>query len=142
MILHEAAHRLVTPGRNEPGHGRRFAGCLIGLVCRHLDYDASELMQQADEMGVLYDVRSIGSVPVHGPVWHVRRAVAEHGPMTAMEIACHLDVLHGQHLPLPTIYGAALAMIRSGQARWFRGKLHLCEDEHSQGAARDHLRAA
>lgn len=121
VILHEMAHRL-TPA--DEAHGPRFVGVLIGLVCRHMDYDASRLMQLADEMGVAYHVRSIGSVPVHGPSWHVERAVAKHGPLTAMDIACHLTVIEGADVTLAQVRGAALTLIRKGQAKWLRGKLH------------------
>lgn len=132
VILHEAAHRL-TPRRQDVSHGGRFVGVLIGLVCRHLDYDAGELMRRADEMDVRYDVRSIGSVPIHGPAWHVERVLREGGPMTAMEVACELSIVHGQDLGLPQIRGGALQLMRLGKARWFRGKLVLLPSVEAEG---------
>lgn len=122
VILHEMAHRL-TPA--DEAHGPRFVGVLIGLVCRHMDYDAGRLMALADEMGVNYHVRAIGVVPVHGPVWHVSRTVAKHGPLTAMDIACHASVIEGADITLRQVQGAALALIRQGKARWLRHRLHL-----------------
>lgn len=122
VILHEAAHRLAHRHK-DVAHGPRFVGVLIGLVCRHLDYDAQELMRQADAAGVRYDVRCIGSVPVHGAVWHVERVLREEGAMTPMDIACALSIVHGHDLSLPQIHGAALQLLRTGRARWFRGKL-------------------
>lgn len=116
VILHEAAHRL-TP--RDEAHGPRFVGVLIGLVCRHLGFDANDLMARADEMGVKYHVRSIGVVPVHGTSWHVEKAVREEGPMTEMDIACWLDLSYLQ------VRGAALSLIRQGRARWLRRKLVL-----------------
>lgn len=122
VILHEMAHRL-TP--QDEAHGPRFVGVLIGLVCRHLDFDATRLMALADEMGVKYHVRSIGSVPVHGPAWHVERVIVKHGPLTAMDIACHASILEGASLTLAQVRGGALALIRAGRARWLRSKLVL-----------------
>lgn len=88
MVLHELAHLLV----NNHSHGPRFVGALMGLVCRHLEYDATDLMQLADECGVKYDVRSIGSVPTHGLQWRAERALAVEGPMTAIDLACWLSI--------------------------------------------------
>ncbi len=45
-------------------HGPRYVGVLIGLLARHCGHDANALMAWADELGVKYHVRSIGSVPV------------------------------------------------------------------------------
>ncbi|MEJ8837748.1 hypothetical protein [Ramlibacter sp. AN1133] len=132
MILHEAAHRLAVRWK-DVAHGPRFVGILIGLVCRHLDYDASEQMRIADEMGVRYDVRSIGSVPVHGPTWHVERVLRAHGAMTPMEIACELSIVHGHDLGQPQIRGAALQLIRGSRARWWRGKLVLVSQDGDAG---------
>lgn len=114
-ILHEAAH-LLTP--RDEAHGPRFVGVLIGLAARHLGYDAYELMARADEMGLKYRIQSIGTVPVHGPAWHVERAIREEGPMPEMELACWCDLTYLQ------VRGAALSLIRQGRARWFRKKLH------------------
>jgi hypothetical protein len=124
VILHEMAHRL-TPA--DEAHGPRYVGVLIGLVCRHLGYDANRLMALADEGGVKYHVRSIGCVPVHGPAHKVEACVIKHGPMTAMEISCTLDVIESEDLSLAQVRGAALALIRQGRARWLRNKLVLLE---------------
>lgn len=124
VVLHEAAHRL-TP--SDEAHGPRFVGVLIGLVCRHLDFDATELMRLADEMGVRYHVRSIGVVPTHGPAWHVERALRDEGPMTDMDIACHLSLGCSVPINVKQVQGAAVHLIRSGRARWMRNKLHLHE---------------
>jgi hypothetical protein len=122
VILHEMAHRL-TP--QDEAHGPRFVGVLIGLVCRWLDYDAERLMALADEEGVKYHVRSIGVVPTHGPAWHVLRTIDKHGPLSAMDIACHATIIEGADLTLRQVRGAALALIKQGRARWFRDRLHL-----------------
>jgi hypothetical protein len=114
VVLHEMAHQL-TPA--DPGHGPRFVGVLIGLLSRHLGYDAGELMALADEMGVKYHVRSVGVVPVRGPSWFVERALREEKPMTEMELACWCDLTYLQ------VRGAAMYLIRKGAARWLRGKL-------------------
>jgi len=117
-ILHEAAHRL-TPA--DEGHGPRFVGVLIGLMCRHLGYDADTLMAAADAMGVKYHVRSIGSVPViaRGPSAAVARAIRDEGPMTEMDLACWCDLTYLQ------VRGAAMHLIKTGRARWLRKKLIL-----------------
>lgn len=125
VILHELAHRLNV-GKGE-GHDARFVGILIGLVARWLDYDATQLMALADEMGVKYYVRSIGVVPVRGPVWHVERAVRLHGPMTEMDLACHLSIAEGVDITPPQVRGAALHLIKCGRARWLRKKLVLLD---------------
>lgn len=120
VVLHELAHCL-TP--SDQSHGPRFVGVLIGLYCRHLDCDAKELMASADEMGVKYHVRSIGCVPVHGPAWHVARALREEGPMSAMDMASWLSLACGVDITPKRVRGAALSLIRAKQARWLRNKL-------------------
>ncbi len=114
VVLHEAAHHLT---RRDEAHGPRFVGVLIGLVARHDGRDAAELMALADEMGVKYHVRSIGVVPVRGVQRQLERVLLEHAPMSEMELACWLDVSYLQ------IRGAAMGLIRRGEARWFRGRL-------------------
>lgn len=116
IILHEAAHRL-TPA--DPGHGPRFVGVMIGLLARHLGYDANELMASADAAGVKYHVRSIGSVPVHTLSHKLVKTVQENGPMTEMDLACWLDATYLQ------VRAAAMTPIKAGQARWLRHKLVL-----------------
>lgn len=124
-ILHELAHRL-TP--HDEAHGPRFVGVLIGLVSRWLEYDTQQLMALADEMGVRYFVRSVGVVPVRGPAWHVERAVRMHGPMTLIDLSCHLSLAEGQDLTPPQVRGAALHLIKACRARWLRKKLVLIGD--------------
>lgn len=120
VILHELAHRL-TPA--DEAHGPRFVGVLMGLVCRWADFDAQELMRLADEAGVRYSVRSIGPVPVHGPAWHVERALRMQPPMTPMELSSWLVLGTGYYATPKIVRGAALGLIRAGRARWLRGKL-------------------
>lgn len=120
VILHEMAHRL-TP--QDEAHGPRFVGVLIGLAARWLDYDASQLMALADEMGVKYYVRSIGVVPHRGTAWHVNRTIRRHGAMSAMDIACHLSLVEGVDVSFKQVNGAAVSLISSGKAKWYRGRL-------------------
>lgn len=110
VILHEAAHRL-TPG--DEAHGPRFVGVLIGLLARHGGYDANELMATADEAGVKYHVRSIGSVPVLSLPERLHRLL----PVQEMDAAFELDVSWRQ------VRGASLHLIREGRARWVRARL-------------------
>lgn len=119
MVLHELAHLLV----NSHGHGPRFVGALIGLVCRHLQYDAGELMQTGDDCGVKYDVRSIGSVPIRGLQWRAERALAVEGPMSAMDLACWLSIGTGHEaVTWRQVHGAMLRPIAEGRVRLLRGK--------------------
>lgn len=107
VSLHEAAHRL-TPG--DEVHGPRFVGVLIGLLARHGGYDANELMATADEAGVKYHVRSIGSVPVLSLPERLL-------PMQEMDAAFELDVSWRQ------VRGASLQLVRAGLAIWKRDRL-------------------
>lgn len=121
VILHELTHRL-TP--RDEAHGPRFVGVLIGLVCRWLEYDANQLMHMADERGVKYSVRSIGVVPVCGPAWHVEQVLnSTRRPLTPMEIACELSVGRGVPIACKQVRGAAVYLVRSGKAHWWRGGL-------------------
>lgn len=105
MVLHELAHFLDPKG----GHGPRFVGILIGLVCRHLDQDANQLMRLADAAGVKYGVRSIGTVPVRGPQWRALKALAAEGPMTSTALACWLSIgMYGPTVTPTQIRGAML----------------------------------
>lgn len=113
VVLHEMAHRLAIGDQ----HGPRFVGVLIGLLSRHAGYVADELMAAAEEMGVKYNVRSIGSVPIRGPLWMIERALREEKPMSEMDLACWLDLSYLQ------VRGAAMNLIRHGKARWLRRKL-------------------
>lgn len=110
VILHEAAHRL-TPG--DEAHGPRFVGVLIGLLARHGGYDANELMATADEAGVSYHVRSIGSVPVMSLPERLQRLL----PVQEMDAAFELDVSWRQ------VRGASLQLVRAGLAIWKRDRL-------------------
>lgn len=105
VILHEATHRLNV---GYEAHGPRFVGILIGLLSRHAGYDANELMARADEMGVKYHVRSIGTVPVPSLSQRLQRLL----PITEMDAAFELEVSWRQ------VRGAALPLIRKGCARW------------------------
>lgn len=120
VMLHELAHRL-TPA--DAGHGGRFVGVLIGLLARHVGLDADRLMRLADEHGLKYHVRSIGVVPIFGPVKLVEHILVTERPMTAMDIACALSLGHGADIDVRQVRGAALNLIRAGRARWLRGKL-------------------
>lgn len=111
VILHEAAH-VLNRKEGAASHGPRFVGILIGLVCRHLGHDANDLMAAADEMGVTYDVRSVGAVPVI-PLW---RKVEPLLPCTAIEAAVALGVSYRE------VLGASLHLLRAGSARW-RGRV-------------------
>lgn len=124
VTLHEMAHLLVQA--NEPPHGPRFVGVLIGLACRHLDYDAHELMRVADQAGVNYHVRSIGSVPVRGIQWRAEKALGLEGPMIPVDLACWLS-LGTYHDPVTwrQVQGAMLGAIAEGRVRLFRGKFRL-----------------
>lgn len=104
VILHEMAHCLTHGDR----HGPRFVGCFIGLLARHHGQDANDLMPLADEMGVRYNVRTVGAVPVHSLSEKLARLL----PVFYMEAAVKLDVSYR------TVYGAALVLIRQGRARW------------------------
>lgn len=121
VILHEVAHRL-TP--HDQAHGPRFVGVLIGLVCRWLELDVKQLMQMAEERGVKYYLRSIGVVPVCGTAWHVARVLDRAStPMTPMAIACELSIGHGVDVRFKQVCGAAVYLVRSGMAHWWRGGL-------------------
>lgn len=115
-VLHELAHRLCP---SDEAHGARFVAVLMGLVSRHLGHDVHLLMASADELGVKYFVRSIGSVPVISISEKVERAITEQGAMTMMDLACWMDV------PYKTVWGASLSLVRKRRARILRGKLHL-----------------
>jgi hypothetical protein len=124
VVLHEMAHHLA----HGDGHGPRFVAVLIGLAARWLEYDAGQLMALADEMDVKYNATSVGAVPQHGPVWHVERAVRMHGPMTRMDLACHLSLYEGVEVTPKAVQGAALYLAKHGRARWLRHKLVLLGD--------------
>ena len=116
VVAHELSHRLSP---RDEAHGPRFVGILIGVLSRHCGYDVEELMASAQEMGVRYHVRSIGAVPVISPASKVERAIATHGAMTLMDLACWMDV------PYKRVWGASLALIKQRRARMVRGKLQL-----------------
>ena len=118
LVLHEASH-LLTPGDR---HGPRFVGELIGLACRYLDMDASQLMRSCDERGVKYSLRTIGKVPVHGAAWHIDQAIRRE-PMSEMDLCCHLSLDLGLDYKPAQVRGGALALVRQGRARWHRKKL-------------------
>lgn len=78
-------------------------------------------MALADRRGVKYRVQSIGVVPLHGPSWHVERAIQQEGPMSEMDLACWCDLTYLQ------VRGAALFLTRQRRARWYRKKLQLVQ---------------
>lgn len=124
VTLHEMAHLLVQA--NEPPHGPRFVGVLIRLACTHLEYDAHELMRVADQAGIKYHVRSIGSVRVRGIQWRAEKALGLEGPMSPVDLACWLS-LGTYHEPVTwrQVQGAMLGAIAAGRVRLFRGKFRL-----------------
>ncbi len=64
VILHEIAHRLNDgTGVRREAHGARFVGILIGLTSRWIGYNAGAMVTLAEEMGVVYCARSVGSTP-------------------------------------------------------------------------------
>lgn len=62
-------------------------------------------------------------VPVIGIAQNLMHAVKTEGPMTEMDLACWLDLSYLQ------VRGAAMGLIKRGQARWLRNKLVLLSDE-------------
>lgn len=124
VILHEAAHRL-TP--QDEAHGPRFVGVLIGLLARYDERDAHQLMRMADAMGVRYRVRSIGAVPVLGPAWRIEQKLRALGPMSPMDLVCEFRLADQVDISLAQVRGAALALIRTGKACWWRKKLALIQ---------------
>jgi putative metallohydrolase (TIGR04338 family) len=133
VVLHELAH-LLAP--HSPAHGPRFVGALIGLGSRWLDLDAQQLMRSADEHGVTYWVRTIGSVPLHGPSWHALRALQRSGHgCTLMELQCSLAIEDGLDFKPAQVRGAALHLVATGQARWFRSRLHVIQAPDDLAAA-------
>ncbi|MFN7570712.1 MAG: hypothetical protein ACK5TK_04525 [Betaproteobacteria bacterium] len=120
VVLHELAHRL-TP--HDEAHGPRFVGVLIGLACRHIEgLHAETLMALADDMRVRYYLRSIGKVPVITLPQRVEQVLRDQGPLPEMFIASELDLSYRQ------VRGAALTLIRTRRARWYRKRLVLCGD--------------
>lgn len=96
--------------------------CCVG-ICSN---DATELMQLADEGGVKYDVRSIGSVPQRGLQWRAERALATEGPMSPMDLACWLSIgTHHDAVSWRQVHGAMLRPMKEGRVRLLRGKLVL-----------------
>ena len=117
VALHELAHRL-TP--DDEAHGPRFVGVLIGLLARHAGYDAQDLLESAEASGVRVYRRAIGAVPQREPATLGERLLPLL-PASDMDLACELGV-HWRE-----VRGASLGLIRSGRARWLRGKLVLLE---------------
>lgn len=121
VVLHEMAHHLAAWHES---HGPRFVGILIGLVSRHLGYDALELMRLADEAGLKYRVNSIGSVPSHSIAARALEALRVEGDMTALELALWLSI--GSYHPPVTerqVRAALIHAMRQGTVRMWRGKL-------------------
>lgn len=119
IILHEMAHNLIAESRNDASHGPHFVGCLIGLLSRHANYDAKDLMISADWAAVRYLSFAVGPVPevplsirlirfAHGPGSIL-------GPMPLFEIAGCLNVSDDD------VQAAAKVCIRSGSAQMRSG---------------------
>lgn len=79
------------------------------MWCRHLGQDAYYLMALADECGVRYHVRAIGSVPERNSM---ADRLARLMPIHYMAAAVELDCSYRQ------VYGAALRLVSQGRARW------------------------
>ena len=133
VVLHELAHHLAW----HDGHGPRFVGILIGLVSRHLGYDAVELMRLADERGLQYRVNSIGTVPTHSIASRALEALRAEGDMTSLELALWLSI-GSYHEPVTELQvrAALLQSMRAGTVRMWRGKLRALPPVQQQACAR------
>lgn len=133
VVLHELAHHLAW----HDGHGPRFVGILIGLVSRHLGYDAVELMRLADERGLHYRVNSIGTVPTHSIASRALEALRAEGDMTSLELALWLSI-GSYHEPVTELQvrAALLQAMRTGVVRMWRGKLRALPQIQDQGCSR------
>lgn len=117
VICHEVAH-LLTGAKHE-AHGPRFVGILIGLLARHVDYDAGELLVSAQLARLRVSPQSIGArpQPLSTPPTVAEQLLAL-APIGDVDAAIELG-LHWRQ-----VRGHALQLVRDGRARWFRGKLH------------------
>lgn len=110
VLLHELAHLLADGDR----HGPRFVGVLIGLAARWMGADVDELLAQAEAGGVKVDRRAIGAVPTRTLADKVLPML----PGTPVEIAVQLNIEQGLGISYRQVRGAALRLIRKGQARF------------------------
>jgi len=117
VVLHEAAH-LLTPGEH---HGPRFVGMLIGLASRHLGCNPLELFAAAESCGVRWSLETLGALPRASVSWHVREALRTEGPLTPMQLGCHLSLGLGLSYGPNQIRGGILSLVRRGHASW-RGR--------------------
>lgn len=114
VILHEAAHILC--GWHE-GHGSRFVGLLIGMAARHMQgFDAQAAIDLAAEMGVKVDLRTVGMIPILREPTLADR-ILPHLPGRITQLAWRIGCRPSQ------VRGAALTLIRRGEARYFRHRL-------------------
>lgn len=117
MILHEAAHVLLGGNPRGGAHGPRFVGVLLGMAARGIPgFDAQAAIELAAEMGVEVDVRSVGMIPVLREPTLADRLL-DHLPGRVTQVAWRAGVRVAQ------VRGAALTLIRRGEARYFRGRL-------------------
>ncbi len=114
VILHEAAH--VMAGKAGGWHGPRFVGILIGVASRNMGIDGQAAIDLAAEMGVKVDIRSVGAIPVMREPTLADRLL-EHLPGRITQLAWRAGCRRAQ------ARGAALTLIRRGQARYYRGRL-------------------
>lgn len=116
VILHETAHLLVRRS-TDAAHGPRFVGCLIGMASRHIEgFDGQAAIDLAAEMGVSVDIRSVGAIPVLREPTLADR-ILQHLPGRITQIAWRAGCRRAQ------VRGAALCLIKRGQARYYRGRL-------------------
>ena len=113
VLLHEIAHHLA--GFHE-GHGPRFVGVLIGLLNRHMQLDAQELVDTAAEAGVRVLVQSIGVV-YEAREKNLAQRILPHLPGRITQVAWRAGCRPSQ------ARGAAITLIRRGLARYYRGRL-------------------
>lgn len=128
-LLHELAHCLNP---HHEVHGARFVAIFMGLLARHAGWDVKHLMETADAMGVRYQVRTIGSVPVFTLTARIAAALREEGPMSPMDLAAWIDVRYF------SVWGALMGMLRRDEAAMRRGVIHLRNEECAGGDA-EHL---
>lgn len=110
VVLHEMAHRLAPTGE---AHGPRFVAILMGLLARHAGFNLQDMMEKADQQGVKYHARSVGTVPLQSLTEQLWALL----PISEMDAACELDVSWRQ------VRGASIRLLTHKRARWLRGKL-------------------
>ena len=114
VVLHELAHSMANQGE---AHGARFVGILIGLAARNIEgLDGQAAVDLAAKMGVQVDIRSVGAIPILREP-QLSERILEHLPGRITQLAWRAGCRRAQ------VRGAAIALIRRGQARYFRGRL-------------------